>query len=104
MLARIATRLVLSLSVLGVMGGVAAAAGYTAPTTDAFLKTIKSYPLVASAKRREQLRAGVPTLARCTPSAEVRRLLGDPDYGYVSYKGDVVARIMWTYVLEKKAL
>jgi hypothetical protein len=108
MLTRIATRLLLPLSVLGVMAGAvtwaAAAEAYTPPTTDAFLQSIKSYPLVASPGRRERLRVGVPQLTRCTPSADVRRLLGDPDYGYASYKGGAVSRIMWTYVLEKKAL
>jgi hypothetical protein len=101
---RIASRLLLSLSAFGLMSGVVAAEDYRPPTTDEFLKGIKGYPLVASAERRERLRTGVPKLARCAPSAEVRRLLGNPDYGYAAYKAGAVSRIMWTYVLEKKAL
>jgi hypothetical protein len=104
MLARIATRVVLSLSVLGAVAGAMAADAYTPPTSDAFLKSIRSYPLVATPGRRGRIATGVPQLTRCTPSAEVRRLLGDPDYGYASYKGDVLSRILWTYVLEKKSL
>jgi hypothetical protein len=104
MLTRIVARLLLSLSVLGSVSGVAAAEDYKPPTTEEFLKGIRSYPLVASAERRERLRTGVPKLARCATSAEVRRLLGNPDYGYAAYKAGAVSRTLWTYVLEKKAL
>jgi hypothetical protein len=42
------------------------------------------------------------------PSTEVRKLIGDPDFGYVGYKsgtnGRVPAKLIWNYILEKKAL
>ena len=48
----------------------------------------------------------VPRLTRCMTSAEVRKLIADPDYGYVAYKsgthGKVPAMRIWHYVLEKK--
>ena len=37
------------------------------------------------------------------PAAEVRKLIGDPDFGYATYKGGDTA-MNWNYVLEKKAL
>ncbi|HEX6397716.1 MAG TPA: hypothetical protein VFZ95_09845, partial [Steroidobacteraceae bacterium] len=62
------------------------AEGYTAPTTEAFLEGVGGYPFVAGAARREKIRAGVPKLKRCMASPEVRKLIGDPDFGYVAYK------------------
>ena len=104
---RVATGVVLLLTAAGMMAGVQAADGYTPPTTDAFVKGIRSYPFVANAARREKLRVGVPKLTKCMPSAKVRGLIGDPDFGYVGYKsgpnGRVPAKVLWTYVLEKKA-
>jgi hypothetical protein len=104
---RVATGLILLLAAAGMMAGARAADGYTPPTTEAFVKGVRSYPFVASAARREKLRVGVPQLAKCMPSTEVRSLIGDPDFGYVGYKsgpnGRVPAKVLWTYVLEKKA-
>jgi hypothetical protein len=80
---------------------------FTPPTTDAFLNGIRSYPFAANAARRTKIRLGVPQLTRCMTSAEVRKLIADPDYGYVAYKsgthGKVPAMLIWHYVLEKKA-
>ncbi len=45
----------------------------------------------------------MPQLTRCMPAAEVRKLIGDPDFGYPTGKGGPGA-MNWTYVLEKKAL
>lgn len=106
MQARVAARVVL-LAVTGMMAGAMAADSYSPPTSDAFLKGIRSYPFAAAAARREMLRTGVPKLTRCMFSAEVRRLIGNPDFGYVAYKsgtnGTVPAKKIWNYVLEKKA-
>jgi hypothetical protein len=101
MKARVAARVVL----WPVVGGAAAfaAASYTPPTPDGFLESIKSYPFAASPQRRDQLKTGVPRLTRCMPAEEVRRLIGDPDFGYPTGKGGPGA-MNWTYVLEKKAL
>jgi hypothetical protein len=100
---RVAARGVLLLVVAAWAAGAWAAAGYTPPTPDAFLKSIRSYPFAAGAERREKIRLGVPRLARCMPSPEVRALIGDPDFGYATNKGGLGA-MNWTYVLEKKAL
>jgi hypothetical protein len=106
MRARFVTGLVLLLAAAMTVG-VQAADSYTPPTTDAFVKGIRGYPFVANAARREKLRAGVPKLKKCMPSTEVRGLIGDPDFGHVGYKsgpaGRIPAKILWTYVLEKKA-
>ena len=105
---RVATGLALLLAAAGMMAGAQAADGYTPPTTEDFVKGIRSYPFVAGAARREKLRVGVPKLTKCMPSTEVRKLIGDPDFGYVGYKsgpnGRVPVKVLWTYVLEKKAL
>jgi hypothetical protein len=107
MQARVVARVVLLLSATGMMAGVMASESYSPPTSDAFLKSIRSYPFVAVAARREKIRTGVPQLSRCMPSTEVRRLIGDPDFGYVAYKsgnnGNVPSKRIWNYVLEKQA-
>jgi len=106
MQARVAARLVLW-SVAGLWAAAMAAESWTPPTSDAFLEGIRSYPYAVTAARREQIRAGVPALKRCMPSTEVRKLLGDPDFGYVAYQagtdGKVPQMRIWHYVLEKKA-
>ena len=108
MRARVATGLILLLAVAGMMADVQAADIYGPPSIDAFLESIRTYPFVAGAARREKVRGGVPQLTRCMPSTEVRKLIGDPDFGYVGYKsgtnGRVPAKLIWNYVLEKKAL
>lgn len=107
MRARVATGLVSLLAAAGMAASVCAADAYVPPTSDAFLRSIKAYPFVASAARRDKVKKGVPLLTRCMPAAEVRKLIGDPDFGYVGYKsgpnGRVPAKLVWTYVLEKKA-
>jgi hypothetical protein len=107
MRARITTHVVLVLTVLQLSAGVSATDNYSPPSTDAFLEGIRSYPLVASAARREKIRVGVPQLTRCMSSTEVRKLIGDPDFGYVAYKagtnGNVPSKRIWSYVLEKQA-
>ena len=106
MRARVATGLLLLLAIAGTMA-VHPADSYAPPTTEAFLKSIRGYPFVADAARREKLRTGVPKLTRCMGSPEVRRLIGDPDFGYVAYKtgtqGKVPSMVIWNYILEKKA-
>ena len=108
MRARVATGLILLLAVAGMMAGVQAADIYVPPTSDAFLESVRAYPFTAGAARREKIRVGVPQLTRCMPSTEVRRLIGNPDFGYVGYKsgtdGRVPVKLIWSYVLEKKAL
>jgi outer membrane protein assembly factor BamE (lipoprotein component of BamABCDE complex) len=103
MQARVAPRLILLLSALCATAGLAAADGYVPPTSAAFLNSVKRYPYVAPVARREKIRAGVPQMTRCMPSSEVRKLLGDPDFGYLAYKGDVVSQRIWHYILEKQA-
>ena len=107
MRARIATGVILFLGAAGMVAGARAAEGYTPPGKDAFLKSIHDYPFVADAGRRARVRAAVPQLARCMPSTQVRKLLGDPDFGYVAYQagtdGKVPQMRIWHYVLEKKA-
>jgi hypothetical protein len=102
MLARIVGH-VAWLSMLFGIAGSLAAEPWTPPNSDAFLRTIKTYPFAAPAARREKIRAGVPLLTRCMPAVEVRKIIGDPDFGYHTYKGGVTA-MNWNYVLEKKAL
>jgi hypothetical protein len=108
MRARDATGLILLLAVAGMMVGVQAADAYVPPSSDAFVASIRAYPFVAGAARREKIRVGVPQLTRCMASTEVRKLIGDPDFGYIGYKsgsdGRVPAKLIWNYVLEKKAL
>src|SRR5262249_4393360 len=100
-------RLVLSLSLAGLTAGVLAAESWSPPTTEAFLNSIHAYPYVAAAGRREKIRTGVPELKRCMSAAAVRRLIGDPDFGYVAFRagsgGQVPTSHHWNYVLEKKA-
>jgi hypothetical protein len=108
MRARVATGLVLLLAVVGMTAGVQAADIYVPPSSGAFLKSVRAYPFAAGTARREKIRMGVPQLTRCMPSTEVRKLIGDPDFGYVGYKsgtnGRVPAKLIWNYILEKKAL
>jgi len=105
MQARVAARLVLC-SVAGLVASVMAAESWTPPTSDAFVKSIRSFPYAVPTARREQIRNGVPSLKKCMPSADVRKLLGDPSFGYVAYKagtnGQVPSKRIWTWVLEKK--
>jgi hypothetical protein len=81
--------------------------GYTPPSSDAFVRSIRSYPHVTAAPRRERIRAGVPQLTRCMPWTRVRTFLGDPDFGYLAYsqgsQGRQPSKELWNYVLEKKA-
>ena len=99
--------LTLLLSVAGMTAGTLAAGPYEPPSTDAFLQSIRAYPFTAGAARREKIRVGVPQITRCMASTEVRKLIGDPDFGYIGYKtganGRVPAKLVWNYVLEKKA-
>ena len=108
MRARVATGLILLLAVVGMTAGVQAADIYVPPSSTAFVKSVRAYPFAAGAARREKIRVGVPQLTRCMPSTEVRKLIGDPDFGYVGYKsgtnGRVPAKLVWNYILEKKAL
>jgi hypothetical protein len=103
MRARFATLL---LATTWMCAGAHAKDGFTAPTSDAFLKGIRSYPFAADTARRTKIRLGVPQLTRCMTSAEVRKRIADPDYGYVAFKsgthGKVPAMLIWHYVLEKK--
>jgi len=104
---RVATGLILLLASVGRLACAQAADNYTPPTTDAFLKSVRSYPFVADAARRARIRDGVPKLTRCMASPDVRKLIGDPDFGYVASKagtgGKVPAMLIWNYILEKKA-
>ena len=108
MRARVATGLILLLAVVGMAAAVQAADIYVPPSSDAFLKSVRAYPFAAGTARREKIRVGVPKLTRCMSSTEVRKLIGDPDFGYVGYKsganGRVPAKLVWNYILEKKAL
>ena len=108
MRARVATGLILLLAVVGMAAAVQAADIYVPPSSDAFLKSVRAYPFAAGAARREKIRVGAPRLKRCMSSSEVRKLIGDPDFGYVGYKsganGRVPAKLVWNYILEKKAL
>jgi len=107
MQARVVARVALLLSAAGMVAGALASDAYTPPTSDAFLESIRNYPFVAAAARREKIRTGVPQLTRCMPSPEVRNLIGNPDFGYVAFKsgtnGNVPSKRIWTYVLEKQA-
>jgi hypothetical protein len=107
MRACVTTGLILLLATVGRLANVEAAEDYTPPTTDSFLKSVRGYPFVADAARRERLRLGVPKLTRCMASPDVRKLVGDPDFGFVAYKagteGKVPAMVIWNYILEKKA-
>ena len=108
MRAGFATGLILLLAFAGMIAGARAADIYVPPSSDAFLKSIHAYPFAAGTARREKIRVGVPKLTRCMASTEVRKLIGDPDFGYVGYisgaNGRVPAKLIWSYVLEKKAL
>ena len=107
MRARVAAGLIMLLATAGMTVVVHASDSYTPPTSDAFVKSIRSYPFRAGADRRTKIRVGVPQLKRCMASAEVRKLLADPDFGYVAWKsgaqGKVPAKLIWHYILEKKA-
>ena len=71
---RIAAR-VLLFSWATMVAGAFAADPYSPPTPDAFVRGIRSYPFIAPTARREKIRTGVPQLARCMTSAQVRKLL-----------------------------
>ena len=102
---RVAARLVLLSFTM--VTGVMAADSYSPPTSHEFVKGVRSYPFVASAVRREKIRAGVAQLTRCAPEQAVRDLIGNPDFGYISYRagtnGTVPTSKVWHYILEKKA-
>jgi hypothetical protein len=107
MRARFVTGLAPLLATAGMAAGVFAADAYSPPTAKAFLESIATYPFVAGAARREKIRAGVPMLKNCMPSTEVRRLIGDPDFGYIGFRSGANTRTrakeIWNYVLVKKA-
>jgi hypothetical protein len=102
--ARVTARVVL-LS-FAVLAGALAADVYSPPTSADFLKGIRNYPFVADAARRAKIRAGVSQLTRCAPAERVRKLMGDPDFGYIAYKAGTNGRVpemnIWHYILEKK--
>jgi hypothetical protein len=101
---RVTARLVLLSSVV-FLSGAFAADSFTAPTIDAFKKSVRSYPYVADAPRREKIRSGVPALKRCMTSAEVRKIIGDPNFGYDTYRSDgALSKRIWHYILEKKSV
>ena len=89
MQARVVARVVLLLAAAGMVTGVPASDAYAPPTSDAFLKSIRSYPFVDVAARREKIRTGVPQLTRCMPSTGVRRLIGDPDLVWFDGNGNL---------------
>jgi hypothetical protein len=103
MKARIASCLVLLLSAFGTSAGLHAVEEYVPRTPDAFVDGIKKYPFIAAAARREKIKVGVPQMTRCMPASEVRKLIGDPDFGIVAYKGGVPSKHLWHYILEKPA-
>jgi len=98
--------MILLLAAAGAVVGAHAPDDYVPPTSDAFVKAIRAYPFTANAERRAKIRLGVPQLKRCMASADVRRLLADPDFGYIAWKsgthGKEPAQLIWHYVLEKK--
>jgi hypothetical protein len=104
---RIAARVVLALSIAGMVAGSYGADEYVPPTSEAFVRGIRAYPFVAPVARRDKIRAGVTQLARCMPAPQVRKLLGDPDFGYIAYRegtdGKIPAMRIWNYILEKQA-
>lgn len=106
MQARVAARVVL-MSIVGMAAGALAGDGYSPPTSEQFLNSVRSYPFVANPARRQKIRAGVPQLTRCAPAENVRNLIGNPDFGFVAFKagtnGTVPAMRIWHYILEKKA-
>jgi len=103
MKSRVTARWVLLPSLALLMAGAFAADSYMAPTIDAFKNGVRKYPYVAAAARREKIRIGVPALKRCMTSAEVRTIIGDPDFGYDTYKsGGGLSKRIWHYILVKK--
>jgi hypothetical protein len=92
---------------MGLAAVAAAADAYTPPTSDAFVRGIRGYPYAAATPRRDKIRAGVPLLKRCMSSAEVRDLIGNPDFGYIGYQngpgGRVPEKRLWAYILVKLA-
>jgi hypothetical protein len=73
-----------------------------APSEREFRK-LHAHPFVADPARAEAILSGARQISICSRTAEVRRLMGDPDFGVVtddSNGNHTAAR--WTYLLDEK--
>ena len=75
-----------------------------APTEREFRRKLEAQPTyVADPARAEAILDGAEQLEICSRTADVRRLMGEPDFGVVTSdsNGNHTAA-QWTYVLEEK--
>ena len=74
------------------------------PSEREFRRKLKTQPsYVADPARAEAILSGVRQIEICSRTSDVRRLMGEPDFGVVTYDSNGnhnAAR--WTYVLEEK--
>ena len=76
------------------------------PTARAFVEAIQEYPYEASPERAARIVAGLAEAKLCMSKAEIRSLLGQPDYGRLMSgpKGPNQEWLgtSWTYYLSKR--
>ena len=74
-----------------------------APTEREFHEKLAGRPYFADAARSETVLSGARQIDICSRTSDVRRLMGEPDFGVVTYdsNGNHDAA-KWTYVLEEK--
>jgi hypothetical protein len=73
-----------------------------APSEKEFRRGVAATPYVAATARAETILSGVRQIGICSRTSDVRRLLGEPDFGVVTYdsNGNHNA-VKWTYLLRE---
>jgi hypothetical protein len=79
---------------------------FGAPPHEIFRAGIHAHPYAADAARAARIRAGAPQIKACMKLAEVRRLLGTPDFGGITHNSaapkGVVTGAAWNYVIRER--
>jgi hypothetical protein len=74
-----------------------------APTERAFRRGPASQPYVADAARAESIISGVQQVKICTRRTEVRQLMGEPDFGELTYDSNGNhSAAEWTYLISEQ--
>src|SRR5215831_15704818 len=69
-----------------------------------FRREVASHPYVADAQRAHSIIAGAGQVKICSRTSEVRRLMGEPDFGVQTYDSSGVhTAVRWTYLLSEES-
>jgi hypothetical protein len=78
-------------------------ARFGAHTRDEFRADLAVHPYEPAGARTSKIIAGAQKLARCMTYADVRRLMGEPNFGNSTHRSgeasDKSAGVAWTYIL-----